>query len=107
MEKDILVILMVAFGLFAIVMFILFFVYLKKYYNNKHLEEDYKRDIEETSDPNETFVEPVPIKEEEANSSYDEPPIEPKEKLNDVKVVEPSSKVSESDDMEFVPIKKK
>lgn len=51
MIKDILVILMVAFGLFAIVMFVLFYVYLRKYYNNKHQIDDYEKiddnDIEE------------------------------------------------------------
>ena len=47
MEKDVLVILMVAFGLFAIIMFILFFVYLKRYYNNRKIDEDYKRDVDD------------------------------------------------------------
>ncbi len=47
MGKDVLVILMVAFGLFAIVMFVLFFVYLKKYYNSRHIDNDYKKDIDE------------------------------------------------------------
>lgn len=46
MLDDILVILMVAFGLFAICMFILFYVYLKKHYNNKHMSDDYKKDID-------------------------------------------------------------
>ena len=46
MEKDILVILMMAFGLFAILMFILFYIYAKKYYNEKHLTEDYQEDEE-------------------------------------------------------------
>ena len=100
MEKDILVILMVAFGLFAIVMFILFFIYLKKYYNSKHIEEDYKKEldneeIDEVLEPSEpvtvtpvTPVAPVvavPIKE--------------------TPVVEPVP--LQEDDMEFVPIKKK
>lgn len=49
MSKDILVILMMAFGLFAILMFILFYVYAKKYYNNKHLIDDI-----EDNDDNET-----------------------------------------------------
>lgn len=47
MEKDILVILMMAFGLFAILMFILFYIYAKKYYNTKHLTENYQDDDEE------------------------------------------------------------
>ena len=44
MEIDVLAILMVAFGLFAILMFILFYAYAKKYYNEKHLTEDYEDD---------------------------------------------------------------
>ena len=48
MEKDILVILMVAFGLFAILMFILFYVYAKKYYNDKHIIEDYEDEEHDT-----------------------------------------------------------
>ena len=47
MEKDILVILMMAFGLFAILMFILFYIYAKKYYNAKHLTDNYQDDNEE------------------------------------------------------------
>ena len=47
MEKDILVILMMAFGLFAILMFILFYIYVKKYYNAKHLTENYQSEDEE------------------------------------------------------------
>ena len=47
MEKDILVILMMAFGLFAILMFILFYIYAKKYYNTKHLTDNYRDDDEE------------------------------------------------------------
>ena len=41
MEKNILVILMMAFGLFAILMFILFYIYAKKHYNENHINEDY------------------------------------------------------------------
>ena len=44
---DTLVILMVAFGLFAVAMFVLFYIYAKKYYNEKHLTEDYKDDSED------------------------------------------------------------
>ena len=47
MVNDILVILMMAFGLFAIAMFILFYVYLKAHYNNKHNSDDYTKDIEQ------------------------------------------------------------
>ena len=50
MGKDILIILMIAFGLFAIIMFVLFYTYLRKYYNNKHLIQDYEKDIENESD---------------------------------------------------------
>ena len=46
MLDDILVILMVAFGLFAISMFILFYVYLRKHYNSKHINDDYKKDLD-------------------------------------------------------------
>ena len=45
MIEDILVILMMAFGLFAILMFILFYVYLKKRYNKKHIFDDYTKDV--------------------------------------------------------------
>ena len=44
--KDILVILMVAFGLFTILMFILFYVYIKKHYNDKHINDDYENDTD-------------------------------------------------------------
>ena len=82
MENEILVILMVAFGLFAIVMFILFFIYLKRYYNNKHLDDDYQKDIDRNID-------------EEINN-------QPKEVVTPV--YEPTK---EQEDLEFVPIKKK
>ncbi len=96
MEKDILVILMVAFGLFAIVMFILFFVYLKKYYNNKNIDEDYKKQIDEEviDDGVEEVIPPI-------NGII--PPVD---------VVEPHiEEVPQVDnlesDMEFIPVKKK
>ena len=82
MENEILVILMVAFGLFAIVMFILFFIYLKRYYNNKHLDDDYQKDIDRNID-------------EEINN-------QPKEVVTPV--YEPTK---EQEDLEFVPIKKR
>ena len=44
MEMDILAILMVAFGLFAVLMFILFYAYAKKYYNEKHLDNNFDED---------------------------------------------------------------
>lgn len=42
MEMDILAILMVAFCLFAIGMFILFYIYARKYHNEKNMSDDYK-----------------------------------------------------------------
>ena len=42
MKMDILAILMVAFCLFAIGMFILFYIYAKKYHNEKSINDDYK-----------------------------------------------------------------
>lgn len=80
MEKEVLVILMAAFGIFAIVMFVLFFVYLKKYYNDKHLEDDYQKEIDQK-----------PIDEDDSII------------VNEVEI--PNDKVVE--DMDFVPIKKK
>ena len=136
MEKDILVILMVAFGLFAIVMFILFFVYLKKYYNDKHISDDYKKELDqeekqEVNDtpnvtPSVTPVTPVvedvkPVVQESVTPFVpltEEPVIKPIEITPTV--ITPSEKVSEpiiekktepnvvneESDMEFVPIKK-
>jgi flagellar basal body-associated protein FliL len=103
MEKEVLVILMVAFGLFAIVMFILFFIYLKRYYNNKHLDEDYQKDIdkelsEEASNNDEVVVEPIIS------------PLAPKEEVIEPKVnvvVDKPVVQEEGQDLEFVPIKKK
>ena len=84
MEKDVLVILMVAFGLFAIFMFIMFFIYLKKYYNSKHLEEDYKKEVDQM------------VQEE----------TEVKEVVNSIP--EPiNQEIKQESDMEFVPVKKK
>ena len=40
MEMDVLAILMVAFGLFALLMFVLFYIYAKRIYNEKHLQDD-------------------------------------------------------------------
>ncbi len=68
MGKDILVILMIAFGLFAIIMFVLFFVYLKKYYNSRHINDDYQKDLddhieqEEFENEYESDMEFTPIK---------------------------------------------
>ena len=65
MGKDIFVILMVAFGLFAILMFILFFIYLKRYYNKKNMNDDYRKEIDESFEEQEEFesdMDFVPIK---------------------------------------------
>lgn len=91
MGKDILVILMVAFGLFAIIMFVLFYAYLKKYYNNKHISEDYKKDIDDT-----------PIEEEEIEIPEDEEIKEERSfsnEMNSMKIIE--------EENDFVPVKKK
>ncbi len=50
MKMDILAILMVAFCLFAILMFILFYIYAKKYYNEKKISDDYKLESDEVND---------------------------------------------------------
>lgn len=92
--KDILLILMVAFGLFAIVMFVLFYVYLKKYYNKKHLEDDYEKvgeediESEDVNFENDSNIPFEPIQEENNNYTSN---------LN----------VNDNSDGEFIPIKKK
>ena len=53
MEKDILVILMIAFGLFAVIMFVLFYAYLKKYYNNRRISDDFEKEIDNRVDDDE------------------------------------------------------
>ena len=67
MEKDVLVILMIAFGLFAVIMFVLFYAYLKKYYNNKHIDYNYENDI--ADDDGEDIIEREEIQEEVNNNS--------------------------------------
>ena len=63
MVNDILVILMMAFGIFAIVMFILFYIYLKKHHSNKYVNEDYDiGDIEEDNEESSIEEEFVPKK---------------------------------------------
>ena len=134
MGKDLLVILMVGFGLFAVFMFIMFFIYLKKYYNSRHTEEDYQKELdqkifEEQNDVVEPpvldvvtpqvkqVVEPVniepvqvpevPVVEPVTVSLVDTPvTMEPMTAtlVDTPPVVEP---VSVDSDMEFVPIKKK
>ena len=42
MKMDVLAILMVAFALFAILMFILFYIFAKRYHNEKSISDDYK-----------------------------------------------------------------
>ena len=112
MGNDILVIIMVAFGLLANVMFVLFFVYLKKYYGSKHIEEDYKKELDEKIDDD--SVEEEIEKIQESTPIVSENPKETisfKEMNDNIKEVEiPKDSFSNNqieDDMEFVPIKKK
>lgn len=67
MEMDILVILIMAFGLFAILMFILFYIYAKKHYNDKHMSSDLEfiDDIDDDKD--------LPQEKEEVIEVIDEP----------------------------------
>lgn len=85
MKSDILVILMMAFGLFAILMFILFYVYAKKYYNEKKINEDYDLDDDKENDIDE-FAPKEDIEELSQNI---------KNEINDL------------EEMEFMPKKKK
>ena len=73
MGKDILVILMIAFGLFAVIMFVLFFVYLKRYYNSKHVEDDYKKEIDMDDDHDDTLAEEELVMEEKVEEVKEEP----------------------------------
>lgn len=127
MGKDLLVILMVAFGLFAVFMFIMFFVYLKKYYNSKHTEEDYQKEldqkiIEEQNDVSEPPVldQIIPVVTPQVNQVVEPVNIEPVQvqesiptgaSLVDVPtpslVDTPVETKTMDSDMEFVPIKKK
>ena len=75
MGKDILVILMIAFGLFAIFMFILFFIYLKKYYNNRHIDDNYQKDLD---DKFELEAKEVEIQNNEYDSDMEFTPIKKK-----------------------------
>lgn len=84
MRADVLIILMVAFGLFSILMFVLFYVYLKKYLNEKHLVEDY----EDSQDVETEEKEDIKVQEEE------------KKEVNNAKVIN-------EDEMDFIPRKKK
>ena len=75
MGKDILVILMIAFGLCAIFMFILFFIYLKKYYNNRHIDDNYQKDLD---DKFELEAKEVEIQNNEYDSDMEFTPIKKK-----------------------------
>ncbi len=104
MENNVLVVLMVAFGLMAIVMFVVFYIYLKKYYNSKHLSDDYQKELD-----NEHLEEEY-YKEEEK----EEPQLQKVSFEEEHSNIEPiplthESSVEEQNDMEmdFVPIKKK
>ena len=107
MEKDILVILMVSFGLFAIVMFVLFFIYLKKYYNTKHLEDDYKKEIDRNDLDDDDIIDfPTVYQKEESNiPKLEDEVIMPN--LNENLETEEPKIEEDLSDMEFVPIKKK
>lgn len=48
MLNEVLAILVVSFGIFAIAMFIVLYIHLKKNYNSKHIEEDYKKELDES-----------------------------------------------------------
>ena len=54
MEENGLVILIVAFVLFIIFILVILFIYAKDKYNSKHLDDDYKReiDLEDQDDEN-------------------------------------------------------
>lgn len=103
MEKDVLVILMVAFGLFAIVMFVLFFVYLKKYYNSKHINDDYQKEGTEEYREDDLSDEAI----------WHEPPKDILKEAKPVSFAQEQSNLKEivNDESEsfeeFVPIKKK
>lgn len=111
MGKDILVILMIAFGLFSIIMFILFFVYLKKYYNSKHLEDDYKKEIDMDDDHDDIPFEDALPKEDITEEIKEEPKqaISFQEANNNIQEVRVpyENDPNIEDDLEFVPIKKK
>ena len=48
MLNEVLAILVVSFGIFAIAMFIVLYIHLRKNYNSKHIEEDYKKELDES-----------------------------------------------------------
>lgn len=92
MEMNVLVILMVAFALFAILMFILFYVYAKKYYNEKHMVEDYNDDA----------IDEVDVLGKNTNN------VDEKNELKEIKEDDSNVKsIDESVEEEFVPRKKK
>ena len=107
MEKDVLVILMIAFGIFAIAMFILFYVYLKKYYNGKHIEQDFENDIFK-DDLDDDIISTNP--DDNTFSSNDE--IVSKDELftpliEDNNVLDNKNDEEDYTEDDFVPIKKK
>ncbi len=73
MKMDILAILMVAFALFAILMFILFYIYAKKYHNEKRISESYEDDFEEndTQDSSNKEIELIDIMINEKDYIFD------------------------------------
>ena len=98
---DTLVILIMASGLLSILMFIMFYIYARKSYNEKHLNEDYGEE--------DKFLE---VKEEDIEKPKEESDEEiifiPQEEEKKPEVVK-DEQISEPQDfdMEFVPRKKK
>lgn len=121
MGKDVLIILMIAFGLFAVIMFVLFYAYLKKYHNERIIDDNYEKDIDreqdmEQEEPDEDIIgnrgiddnmesKPfVPMQEE----NYQEPSYEENEVSDTYSETDMSEyNVDETEEDEgFVPIRK-
>lgn len=94
MEKDVLIILMIAFGLFAVIMFVLFYVYLKKYYNSRRISDDFEKEIDNRvdDDDDEDIIGNSGTFEDELNNNENYPST-----MNEYNV---------DNDDEFVPMKK-
>ena len=61
MLNEVLAILVVSFGIFAIAMFIVLYIHLKKNYNSKHIEEDYKKELDESFIEEDEEIEQISI----------------------------------------------
>ena len=110
MDLNVLVILIMAFGLFSILMFILFYIYAKKYYNDKMVSNENIELDDDIDDSNDSNVE----KKEEAkkyssinmeNTSYDA--INNASLRQEYVKKENVTKKVDLDDEEFIPMKKK